>query len=604
MRWKRVGSRPPIGGWRDRHDSGTAGGQADVRRLQSQNLPPKAVTVAVMAVLLAFFALLAFPGNASAHASLVSAVPAPNAALDQAPAKIELTFNERLEADLYQIRLYDQSGKIIVDRGAALSPDRTVLSLELPGLEDGRYTVSYHVISQDGHPVKGSYVWTVGRDRTDAAAGAGGTSGGADGSGDHAGHGGAHAEHGHQHGISAKMSPYEWLTYLSRIAYFFALLAAAGWALWGGIAGIGQAADSRLRHRRGLLALQRVHLLALILLIHFHYQPLLGDQGLEQLPGLFTGTWIGRSWLIALVLSLLGFILLGKSRVLDIAWAVLLLLAKTLAGHAMASDPLWAGGLLDFAHLLAASVWAGGLLIITLNWQKSREWTRRFVPLFSAWALWAVCVLVFSGIALTLLYLPGLAYLFYSQWGMLLLAKAAVVVFVLVIAVLIRLTLKRRNENGFRWLAKADFAAMSVIVVLVGVLTYLNPVPPNEPLYWHQMGEKVHLTLRISPNAPGHNRFTVDVWLAKELGEPRRVQLFAQHLDKPDLAPIEVPLEKSENSEEDAMFSPDDSLQKFSYIAEGPYIPFDGQWNMQFRLLDQNGDETVYEKAVRVYESR
>ncbi|MEF3313866.1 copper resistance protein CopC [Paenibacillus sp. GYB004] len=533
------------------------------------------------AIMLFGAVLLISPERVSAHAVLTKAVPEANSQLNTAPERIELTFNERLEAELYYIKVFDEIGREISDRKATLSGDQKAMQLELPKLSNGRYTVTYHVISADGHPVEGTYVLSIGP----------GSEGSLIASPEslHAGH-----------SLSADMSVYDILKYISRIAYFFGLLAVAGWVFWGIAAGLNQSAVSGY-YRNGLLSVQRTHFLALIAFVYFHYQDLLGDQGFGELIGLFTGTWVGRSWLIAFVLSLVGFAMLGRSKAGDAVWIVLLLAAKSVNGHAMGYEPRVLTVSLDFIHLLGAAVWVGGLLLIVPAWKKNRTWIDSFLPAFSRYALISIIVLTLSGTATTLLYLPGLNYLLYSQWGKLLIAKVVFVVLVILMALGIRMAMKGRKEKDLRDMVRMDFGAMSIIVVLVGLLTFISPVPPNEPLYWHQMGEKVHATVQITPKVPGDNRFQVDVWLPKELDKPKRVQLKLHNLDNPDIAPIEVPLAEHVNDQEDAGFTADETYGQFSYKAEGPYLPFAGLWKLEFRLLDKNDDETVYTEQTRLY---
>jgi len=133
------------------------------------------------------------------------------------------------------------------------------------------------------------------------------------------------------------------------------------------------------------------------------------------------------------------------------------------------------------------------------------------------------------------------------------------------------------------------------------MLTFVSPVPPNEPLYWHVMGEKAHLTVQVTPKAPGDNQFRIDVWMKKELGKPKEVHLGLQDAKRPDIAPIEVPLAELADTAADESFTADETYGQYSYKAEGPFIPFPGMWKLEFRLLDQNDDEIVYRTETRVY---
>jgi methionine-rich copper-binding protein CopC len=110
---------------------------------------------------LIFFALLA-PSSLSAHAYLVKSVPAQRAVLLRAPAKIQLWFNERLEAGYSSIVLTDAAGNP-VDAGKTEvnRDDPKLLSMSLKALPAGRYVVKYRVLSVDGHIVQDQFPFTV-----------------------------------------------------------------------------------------------------------------------------------------------------------------------------------------------------------------------------------------------------------------------------------------------------------------------------------------------------------------------------------------------------------------------------------------------------------
>jgi copper resistance protein C len=111
---------------------------------------------------LALLLVLALPGVAWAHASLVKSVPAQRAVLQRPPAHIQLWFNERLEPRYSSLTVVDSKGAR-VETGAmeigADDPKR--LSAALKELPAGRYTVKYRVLSTDGHIVQSEFPFTV-----------------------------------------------------------------------------------------------------------------------------------------------------------------------------------------------------------------------------------------------------------------------------------------------------------------------------------------------------------------------------------------------------------------------------------------------------------
>src|SRR6186997_290260 len=95
---------------------------------------------------------------AVAHAVLIQSVPQQGALLHEEPRRIVLRFNEPVETSFGAVRIYDEKGKR-VERGAPLRPRGDTIAIGIrPGLL-GVYTVSYRVLSADGHPVSGAFVF-------------------------------------------------------------------------------------------------------------------------------------------------------------------------------------------------------------------------------------------------------------------------------------------------------------------------------------------------------------------------------------------------------------------------------------------------------------
>ena len=113
-------------------------------------------------VLATTFAIFSAP-VANAHTSLVSTNPAKNAVLHASPKSITLTFNDPLikiaGKNISWIKLNNSKGSGLFLRGAIVLKNK--ITLDLPTLAADKYKVSYRVVSNDGHPVSGSYFFTV-----------------------------------------------------------------------------------------------------------------------------------------------------------------------------------------------------------------------------------------------------------------------------------------------------------------------------------------------------------------------------------------------------------------------------------------------------------
>jgi copper resistance protein C len=113
-------------------------------------------------VLAALTALALCPTAALAHAVLVKSAPAQRATLVEPPSRVELWFNERLEPAYSKASVTNEAGTQVDLRDVAVSADDPRrLAVSLPPLIPGRYTVSFRVLSVDGHVVESSLTFTV-----------------------------------------------------------------------------------------------------------------------------------------------------------------------------------------------------------------------------------------------------------------------------------------------------------------------------------------------------------------------------------------------------------------------------------------------------------
>jgi methionine-rich copper-binding protein CopC len=97
-----------------------------------------------------------------AHALLAKSEPARKATLARSPSDVRLWFNERLEPAFSSLRVLDAAGKPVTGEHAEVTADNPKrMTLALPPLPPGTYSVHYQVLSVDGHTVKASFEFTV-----------------------------------------------------------------------------------------------------------------------------------------------------------------------------------------------------------------------------------------------------------------------------------------------------------------------------------------------------------------------------------------------------------------------------------------------------------
>jgi methionine-rich copper-binding protein CopC len=114
--------------------------------------------LAAASVAAVFAALTGSP--AWAHNSLTDASPAKNATLKKAPGGVKLTFLQRVDPDALEIAVADSAKREVAASGPTASGKSGTLTFD-DTLANGTYTVTYRVVSLDGHPVRGSYKFTV-----------------------------------------------------------------------------------------------------------------------------------------------------------------------------------------------------------------------------------------------------------------------------------------------------------------------------------------------------------------------------------------------------------------------------------------------------------
>ncbi|WP_168735767.1 copper resistance CopC/CopD family protein [Cohnella fermenti] len=532
-------------------------------------------------LLAALLLLVLTPGEASAHAVLERATPSQDEKLEASPPVVELRFNERLDStSTPKIVVLNSASDKVADGKVERFDEGKGIRLTLPSLKEDHYTVSYSIISADGHPVSGAYVFTVGNPPplTDSAS--------LD----------PHAQvgHDHSHGGSGELTVASFLLYAARIAYYAGLLGLAGLLLWS----VQRSASPVVRDVReaAIRFGGKFMLCATLVYVVLSLNNLTQDEPFSEWGRVLTGTTVGKLYAAGLLLALAAPLAASLSKAGRLFWVAVALFVEAWNGHAAAFDPLSYTIALDYVHLAAASLWTGGLILLALVWRKERPEAGRFALLFSKWALLSFLALWVTGVLSTLHMLPSWEYILYTNWGLWLIAKVALSLLVVFVAFFIRLRLRKGNlpQKGLLW---SDIGLLSAIVFVVGILTYQNPLPANEALHYHEMGEDMHVTLRISPNAPGDNSIQLKVWLPEEQGAPKSVVLRLQPVDRDDVGFIDVPLAAYEDQELDDF----PGFVKAAYEAQGPYLPFAGKWQAQIRVVDSADNELVRETTFRIY---
>ena len=119
---------------------------------------------AYLSFFMSSFLLVTSVSTASAHTILLSSSPKAGSVVASMPSTISLTFNEGLLTiagkSVNTLSIKDSAGHRL-DQGLATVNEASLSVKSRKSSQTGKFTVQYRVISADGHPVTGSFVFTV-----------------------------------------------------------------------------------------------------------------------------------------------------------------------------------------------------------------------------------------------------------------------------------------------------------------------------------------------------------------------------------------------------------------------------------------------------------
>jgi copper transport protein len=536
------------------------------------------VLVAVAAAL----AVLAMAPVAGAHSRLMTTEPANDAVLEQSPRFVLLRFDEPVETAFGAIRVYDARAHR-VDAGAVERPSGTEARVSLDRrLARGTYTATWRVVSADGHPVSGAFVFHVGAPSADPAGVAAQV-----------------LEGGTPTSVSVLFS-------IVRALDFLLLLLVGGGTLMLTV-GLGPASTETRSRLARLLATASV-LLAIVALAGIVLQgSAAGGFGLLEafhwdVVSTVLGTRFGTVWLVQAGLAATSALLLAASRrgpaVGRLVPAAAVLLTPSLSGHASVS-----GGIAlvaDVAHVVAAAVWVGGLaaLVLALLWAGTERWELAVhaVPRFSLLAVGAVSVLLVSGTTSGYLQVRALRGLWETTYGQLLLVKITLVLPLLGLGLYNnRRAVPRLRERlataaertRFLRTAAAELALMTAIVGVTAVLVSEPParaeVAPRGPYATTAKLGELELNLVVDPATAGLNQ--IHLYLTNPAGQPTNVDeaSVSATLASRKIGPLRLTAHPAGPGH---------------FIVHGAQLALDGDW--QLRVETRRGDFGAASATVSV----
>jgi copper transport protein len=495
----------------------------------------------VLIVLAAAAASLTLPAAAWAHAALLQTTPVASRIVNTPPKEVLLRYSEAVEPRFAIVSVTNAAGEKETNGAPSRSPaNADTLVVRLKKLAEGWYLVYWRVISVDGHPVRGAFTFAVGPNAGPAPQFV--------------------IPSISETAATPKLVTARWLAFLS-------LMAAIGLFVLRVVVArpaVARVPGTRLRSVTiafgvasfvGLLAIPVYLLLStaeFALRSFWSFGalfPLVRVSAfgrswldLELVFGLFVAAAAVAIWLdqperrqrsIAAVLALAGA--LGA--------AAACLLVPGLAGHAAQTSPRGLSLAFDWFHLVAGSLWVGGLIglvVLAASLPAARRVAALVVcvPRFSNLAFVSVLVLIGAGTGSAVQHMPTFASFWQTSYGKSLLVKIGLLAAALLLAAVNLLrNVPRFKASGTRPELVAPAASLlrrlvtgEALLISGAVLAaaVLSSLPPPSKALASVGGAKAHvgpglvnkvvnengyrLAIRVSPNrAAVPNSFQVAI---------------------------------------------------------------------------------------------
>ena len=469
--------------------------------------------LAAAALVAALLLLGAAP--ASAHAVLEASTPGDGARLDTPPESVRLEFNEPVSADLGGLRVFSANGDR-VDVGETRA-DGEVVAVDLQDdLADGAYVATYRVVSDDGHPVQGGLVFSVGDVQADPALIS-------------------------QFFDEGSDRAWEIAGVVFRFLAYAGVLLAAGGAFFLSFVHDRGPEEDRLRRlvRRaagvGARGIQAALPIQAALGTGQGFDAITQDGVLGEVlqEGVGLATFLG---LLGLVLLVLG----GTRRAVIGAGVLLAAGSFALSGHTRSTDYELLAVSAAIVHSVTAAVWFGGLVLLAVVlWGRRDEddhtSSAGMVGRFSRVA--TVCVLAVgaAGVALSWSEVRALRALTSTAYGWTLLAKVGVVLVVGLIGAHNRFRVVpaiRRSPSATRaWSllrksVRLEAAALVVAIALTAVLVNVTPARSAAGIgeifsETVALGDAGSVNIVVDPNQAGRN--AIHLYFFDEDGRPAEI---------------------------------------------------------------------------------
>lgn len=511
-------------------------------------------------------ASLTTAGQALAHAALTKTVPADGTVVASAPDTFSVSFSEPVSPLVLKLIGPDGTSRALT---RFTLTDRTLAITAPPDLGQGTHVLSWRVVSEDGHPVGGSVLFSVGAPSAapDLAA-------------------------------SQTEPIVRVVLWLSKLGLYLGLALGIG-----GVAFMAWVAPLPVAARRPIAGFLVLGLLSLPVAF--------AAQGLDAIAlplseTLQSATWqtaaassFGRTALIAilaLLVALLALFVPSRSeRLLAILAWLGLGAGLAASGHASAAEPQVLTRPAVFLHGIGMAGWAGALLPLAFalrqpaGAQALQRFSRR-IPVL-------LLLILLSGLALTIVQVKRPQALLTTPYGLVLTGKLALVAALIGLGAFNRYRLTETVVSGLAsargLLTRIIAAEIAIIVAILAVVALWRFTPPPralaaaaaQPASVHIHTDKAMADISVTPGRTGPVTITVSL-LDGEFG-PLAAKELRLALSRPE-AGIE-PIERQATKQADGSWQVGDLT-----------LPVAGRWTIELEILVSDFEMTRLEETVEI----
>ncbi|PZR89164.1 MAG: copper resistance protein CopC [Stutzerimonas stutzeri] len=505
----------------------------------------------ILALLGLALASLATAGQALAHAALTKTVPADGAVVASAPGEFSLSFSEPVAPLVLNLIGPDGTSRALTRFALA---DRTLTIIAPADLAHGTHILSWRVVSEDGHPVGGSVLFSVGAPSA------------------------APAITANQTEPAVRIA-----LWLGKLGLYLGLALGIG-----GVAFMVWIAPIPATARRPIAGFLVLGLLSLPVAF--------AAQGLDALALPLSGALEPAAWQAAaassfgrtaLVVGLALLVALIALRMPDQSGRLVAILgwlgagaALAASGHASAAEPQMLTRPAVFLHAVGMAGWAGALLPLAFGLrqpegvQALQRFSRRIPALLLA--------IVLSGLALAIVQVEHPQALLTTPYGLVLTGKLVLVAMLIGLGAFNRYRLTPAAASGRAsarpLLTRIIAAEIAIIVAIVAVVALWRFTPPPrtlaaaaaQPATVHIHTDKAMADISVTPGRTGPVTITVSL-LDGQFGSLAAKELRLA-LSRPE-AGIE-PIERRAIKQADGSWQVGDLT-----------LPVAGRWTIELEIL-------------------